>query len=152
MRKADNVTTILSWNLGTLTSWNSLGHSRPVTGLLYLYLYLDGYGSLAIVPLLALFLNKFSVTALFSPLFVLCQSLSWRMSSLTVINESLSRVFSVVNKSWVFLLYWKYVQTLPARIVISDTLTELTVPNLIKTLCERRILNFYVPCWLWLYK
>ena len=29
----------LSWNLGTLTSWNPLGHSRPVTGLLYLYLY-----------------------------------------------------------------------------------------------------------------
>jgi hypothetical protein len=26
----------LSWNLGTLTSWNPLGHSRPVTGLLYL--------------------------------------------------------------------------------------------------------------------
>ena len=28
----------LSCNLGTLTSWNPLGHSRPVTGLLYLYL------------------------------------------------------------------------------------------------------------------
>jgi hypothetical protein len=27
----------LSCNLGTLTSWNPLGHSRPVTGLLYLY-------------------------------------------------------------------------------------------------------------------
>jgi len=26
----------LSWNLGTLTSWNPLGHSRPATGLLYL--------------------------------------------------------------------------------------------------------------------
>jgi len=26
-----------SWNLGKLTSWNPLGHSRPVTGLLYLY-------------------------------------------------------------------------------------------------------------------
>ena len=26
-------------NLGTLTSWNPLGHSRPVMGLLYLYLY-----------------------------------------------------------------------------------------------------------------
>jgi hypothetical protein len=25
----------LSWNLGTLTSWNSLGHSRPVRGLLF---------------------------------------------------------------------------------------------------------------------
>ena len=25
--------------MGTLTSWNPLGHSRPVTGLLYLYLY-----------------------------------------------------------------------------------------------------------------
>ena len=30
----------LSWNLGTLTSWNHLGHSRLVTGLLYLYLYI----------------------------------------------------------------------------------------------------------------
>jgi hypothetical protein len=28
----------LSRNLGTLTSWNPLGHSRPVTGLLYLYI------------------------------------------------------------------------------------------------------------------
>jgi len=28
---------LLSWNLGTLTSWNSLGHSRLVTGLYYLY-------------------------------------------------------------------------------------------------------------------
>jgi hypothetical protein len=27
----------LSWNLGTLTSWNPLEHSRPVTGLLYLF-------------------------------------------------------------------------------------------------------------------
>ena len=26
----------LSWNLGTLTSWNPLGYSRPVTGLIYL--------------------------------------------------------------------------------------------------------------------
>jgi hypothetical protein len=29
----------LPYNLGTLTSWNPVGHSRPVTGLLYLYLY-----------------------------------------------------------------------------------------------------------------
>ena len=29
----------LSRNLGTLTSWNPLGHSRPVTGLLYLIIY-----------------------------------------------------------------------------------------------------------------
>jgi len=28
----------LSWKLGTLTSWNPLGLSRPVMGLLYLYL------------------------------------------------------------------------------------------------------------------
>ena len=27
----------LSRNMGTLTSWNPLGHFRPVTGLLYLY-------------------------------------------------------------------------------------------------------------------
>jgi hypothetical protein len=25
----------LSWNVGTLNSWNPLGHSRPITGLLY---------------------------------------------------------------------------------------------------------------------
>jgi len=30
----------LSRNLGTLTSWNPLGPSGSVTGLLYLYLYL----------------------------------------------------------------------------------------------------------------
>jgi hypothetical protein len=29
----------LSRNLGTLTSWNTLGYFRPVTTLLYLYLY-----------------------------------------------------------------------------------------------------------------
>jgi len=29
----------LSWNLGTLTSWNPLGHSRSVKGLIYLSLY-----------------------------------------------------------------------------------------------------------------
>jgi hypothetical protein len=29
--------------MGTLTSWNHLGHSRSVTGLLYLYLLLLGY-------------------------------------------------------------------------------------------------------------
>jgi hypothetical protein len=29
----------LSRNLGNLTSWIPLGHSRPVTGLLYLYLF-----------------------------------------------------------------------------------------------------------------
>jgi len=32
----------LSRNMGTLNSWNPLGHSRPVKGLLYLYLYLPG--------------------------------------------------------------------------------------------------------------
>ena len=29
----------LSWNLGTLTSWNPLGHSRTLTGLLYIFIY-----------------------------------------------------------------------------------------------------------------
>ena len=40
MRKADNHyhhPVPLSCNLETLTSWNPLGHSRPVTGVLYLY-------------------------------------------------------------------------------------------------------------------
>jgi hypothetical protein len=43
VRKADNLTTILCRCheiCGILTSWNPLGHSRPVTGLLYLY-FLD---------------------------------------------------------------------------------------------------------------
>jgi len=30
---------VTSRNLGTLTSWNPLGTSRPVTGLIYLYLF-----------------------------------------------------------------------------------------------------------------
>jgi len=33
----------LSRNLGTLTTWNPLGLSRPVMGFLYLYLYLSDY-------------------------------------------------------------------------------------------------------------
>ena len=39
--RADNLTTFmcwLSWNLGISTSWNPQGLSRPVMGLLYLYL------------------------------------------------------------------------------------------------------------------
>jgi hypothetical protein len=31
----------LSWNMGTSTSWNRMGLSRPVMGLFYLYLYLQ---------------------------------------------------------------------------------------------------------------
>jgi len=43
VRKSDNLTTILCyyreiWEV--LTSWNPLGHSRPVTGLLYLHIYI----------------------------------------------------------------------------------------------------------------
>jgi len=40
VRKADNLppSCAVVTNLGTLTSWNPLGHSGPVTGLLYLYL------------------------------------------------------------------------------------------------------------------
>ena len=39
MRKADNLTILvpLSRNLGTLTSWNPLGHSWFVTGLIYFF-------------------------------------------------------------------------------------------------------------------
>jgi hypothetical protein len=43
VRMADNLTTFmcrLSWNLGASTSWNSQGLSRPVMGLLFLYLSL----------------------------------------------------------------------------------------------------------------
>jgi hypothetical protein len=41
VHRADNVTTLmcqLSRNLGASTSWNPKGLSRPVMGLLYLYL------------------------------------------------------------------------------------------------------------------
>jgi len=41
MRRADNLTTImcrLSRNLGASSSWNPLALSRPLLGLLYLYL------------------------------------------------------------------------------------------------------------------
>ena len=41
MRRPDNLTTFVcrsSWNLGASTSWNPLGLSNPVMGLLYLYL------------------------------------------------------------------------------------------------------------------
>jgi len=34
----------LSQNKETLTSWNPLGPSRPVTGLLYIYIYLLNFG------------------------------------------------------------------------------------------------------------
>ena len=62
MRKADNLTTILCRcheNLGNLTSWNPLGHSRPVTGSLLVASYWPGpsilcywhfLGSLAQMP------------------------------------------------------------------------------------------------------
>ena len=42
--RADNLTIFmcgLSWNLWASTSWNPLGLSRPVMGLLYLYLFLS---------------------------------------------------------------------------------------------------------------
>ena len=32
----------LSCNLGTLSSWNPLGHSRSVMGLIYIYIYIQG--------------------------------------------------------------------------------------------------------------
>ena len=40
MRKADNLTTIIAEyleNLGAQTSWNALGHTGPVPGLLLLF-------------------------------------------------------------------------------------------------------------------
>ena len=44
--KADNLTTFMcrmSWNLGASASWNPQGLSRPVMGLLYLYLFTAQY-------------------------------------------------------------------------------------------------------------
>ena len=49
VRKDDNLTTLpvlLSWNLGALTSWNPLGHSRPVMGMLY---FLPVYSFISLV-------------------------------------------------------------------------------------------------------
>jgi hypothetical protein len=45
VRRTDNITTFmcrLSWNLGASTSWNPQGLSRPVMGLLHLYLIVTG--------------------------------------------------------------------------------------------------------------
>jgi len=42
VRTADKLTTFMcrmSWNLGTSSSWNPQGLSRPVMGLLYLFYY-----------------------------------------------------------------------------------------------------------------
>jgi len=60
VHRPDNLTTFmcrLSWNLGASTSWNPPGPSRPVMGLLYLYLYRNNraiaflrYQSWSIVP------------------------------------------------------------------------------------------------------
>jgi hypothetical protein len=46
VRGDDNLTNFmcrLSWNLGTSNSWNPLGLSRPVMGLLYLYFNISTY-------------------------------------------------------------------------------------------------------------
>ena len=40
----------LSWNLGASTSWNPQGLSRPVMGLLYLYLYLNQINLVYAIP------------------------------------------------------------------------------------------------------
>jgi len=43
VHRANNLTTFMcrmSWNVGASPSWNPQGLSRPVMGLLYLYLYL----------------------------------------------------------------------------------------------------------------
>ena len=58
MRKADNLSTFmyrLSWNLRASTYWNPLGLSRPVMGLLYLYLYfhISTSRSMCVVPNMA---------------------------------------------------------------------------------------------------
>jgi len=68
VRRADNLTTFmcqLSCNLGASTSWNPQGLSRPVMGLLYLYLlptYRGKYVSNWIILYLAYFLTMTTVT------------------------------------------------------------------------------------------
>ena len=58
----------LSRNLGTLTSWNPLGLSRPVTGLLYLYLVVH-----STAPSILVTLKNISVRDLISGPPVICQ-------------------------------------------------------------------------------
>jgi hypothetical protein len=64
VRRADNLTTFmcrLSGNLGAPTSWNPKGLSRPIMGLLYLYLYLqvrDPYPLLCRPLFVARFLHR----------------------------------------------------------------------------------------------
>ena len=50
----------LSCNLGTLTSWNPLGHSRPISGLFYLAFY--GLRGVTVVVLLLSTSVKYIVT------------------------------------------------------------------------------------------
>jgi hypothetical protein len=52
----------LSWNLGALTSWNPQGLSRPVMGLLYLYLLYPCYWKLIGNPYGFYMLYKYTQT------------------------------------------------------------------------------------------
>jgi len=55
----------LSWNLGTLTSWNPLGHSRPVTGLLYFF-YTEYITSIILSFVFILLIWRINLFLLFS--------------------------------------------------------------------------------------
>jgi len=78
----------LSWNLGASTSWNPLGLSRPVMGLLYLYLNWIILGASAK-------LRKASVSFVVSV--CLCPS-AWNNSTLT------ARIF-IKFEIWVFFFF-----------------------------------------------
>ena len=79
MRRADSFTTFtceLSWNLAASTSWNPLGLSRPVMGLLYLYLFTQYQALLHMKPLSLLKVTQFQ-PHLNNCLYKLVQVSSW---------------------------------------------------------------------------
>jgi hypothetical protein len=91
--KADNLTTILvplSCNLETLTSWNPLEYSRPVTGLLYLYLF--KYNQTVRCLLIA---YRITMTTVFDMLYLL----------IPIQFERLKNLFSLMV---VHLKYWSH--------------------------------------------
>ena len=108
---ADNLTVPLLWNLGTLTPRYPLGHSRPVTGLLYLY---DKY------VWIELFFNDAVIIFL-----------AWY-------SGSQSTVINLSAKSYVWLLILVPPHIVPFKWESTDFLTTITAVCTLKliTLCR----------------
>ena len=86
-----------SWNLGTLTSWNTLGHSRPVTGLFYLLLRFESVNHTAVkvnVGILYVWLKSYTTL---SHLFVSAKRVSVKHVNFQYIIMSF---LTVEIKSW----------------------------------------------------